>query len=49
MKRDFGKRLGHQDRRRAETAADVGDLGAGFELGDDAVERGQPGRDQVAL
>ena len=37
-----GERLGHQDRRGAVAAADVGDERAGLELGDDAVERRQP-------
>ena len=36
------ERLRHQHRRSAVAAADVGDLGAALELGDDAVERRQP-------
>ena len=43
------ERAGHQDRRRAVAAADVGDAGAALEPLDDAVERGQPGRDQVGV
>ena len=41
------ERLGQQDRRRAVAAADVGDERPGLELGDDAVERRQPLRQQV--
>ena len=44
----LGVRLRHEDGRRAETAADVGDLGAGLELGLDAVERGEPRAGEVA-
>ena len=40
-------RLGEQQRRRAVPAADVGDPGAGGELGLDAVERGDPCAGQV--
>jgi hypothetical protein len=36
------ERLGHEDRRGAVAAADVGDARAALELGDDAVERRQP-------
>ena len=43
------ERLRHQDRRRAVAAADVGDTGAALELLDDAVERGQPRRDEVGV
>jgi hypothetical protein len=42
-------RLGHNHRRRAMAAADVGDGGARFELGGDTVERRQPRRHQVCL
>ena len=43
----FGERLRHQDRRRAEAAAEVGDPGAGGELGLDPIQRGNPVRDQL--
>src|SRR5204862_184200 len=41
--------LRHQDRRRAVAAAHVRDGRAPLELLDDAVERGQPGGDQVRV
>src|SRR6185503_17931767 len=42
------KRLREQNRRSAEAAADVGDFGAPLELLFDALERRDPGSDQVA-
>ena len=39
--------LREQHRRRPQPAADVGDPAAGAQLVLDAVERGQPGRDEV--
>ncbi len=41
------ERLRHQHRRRAEPAAEVGDLGPGRQLVRDPVERRDPGRHQV--
>jgi hypothetical protein len=41
------ERLGHQDRRGAVAAADVGDDRAGLQLLDHAVERRQPVGDQM--
>ena len=38
---------GHQDGGGGVAAADVGDAGAGLQLGDDAVQGGQPGVDEV--
>ena len=40
---------GHENRRSAVTAANVGDPGAPLELCDDAVERGQPRVDEIGV
>ena len=44
-----GKGLGHQHRRGAVAAADVGDPGPPFQLLDDTVQRGQPRGEQVGV
>ena len=44
-----GNACGHQDRRGAVAAADVGDAGAALQPLDDAVERRQPRADQVRV
>ena len=46
--RRLRERLGELDRRGAVTATDVGDAPTCLELGDDAVERRHPGRDELA-
>src|SRR5215831_12623397 len=43
------KRLGHQHRRPAMPAPNIGDFGAALQFFDDAVERGQPIAHQIVL
>src|SRR5579875_2150360 len=45
----FRIRLGHDDRRCAESASDVGNLGAALELLFDAPQRGNPLADQMRV
>ena len=45
----FRERLRHDDRRKPVPATDVGDRRAAFELRNDAVQRRQPGRDEIVV
>lgn len=49
VKAGLGKGPGHEDSGCAVTAADISDSSAGIQLVDGAIERGEPGTEQVLL